>query len=223
MPLCESSASADGAPAGPQPAECDRSASNSSSTNDEAIPPWLSTEKRFIANAVRAGTPFWGVCLGAQLLAASLGGLVTPGARPEVSVGPVQLTRSAANDPVFASVPPVFEALHWHGDTYELPVGAVRLASSAQHEQQAFVFGRAYALQFHLEVTPALAQEWIRVPAYVQSLEQVMGASGSSRLLEQLAQASSSAIPLARELFGLWLDHVVGVSSRRGCGVRESI
>jgi GMP synthase (glutamine-hydrolysing) len=191
-------------------------------TYDEAIHPWLGAEKRFIANAVRAGTPYWGVCLGAQLLAASLGGMVTPGALPEVGVGQVQLTHSAASDPVFASAPPVFEALHWHGDTYELPPGAVGLASSAQYEQQAFVFGRAYALQFHLEVTPALAHEWIQVPAYVHSLEEVMGKGATSRLLEQVARTSSSAIPLARELFGRWLDHVVGVAATRGRGVRQS-
>jgi GMP synthase (glutamine-hydrolysing) len=177
---------------------------------DEAIHPWLSAEKRFIANAVRAGTPYWGVCLGAQLLAASLGGMVMAGALPEVGVGRVQLTHSAASDPVFASAPPVFQALHWHSDTYELPPGAIRLAGSAQYEQQAFVLDRAYALQFHLEVTPALAQEWIKVPTYLHSLEGALGAGGRSRLLERLAQTSSSAIPLARELFGRWLDHVVG-------------
>lgn len=192
-------------------------------TYDEAAHPWLGAEKRFIADAVRAGTPFWGVCLGAQLLAASLGGMVVPGALPEVGVGRVQLAAGAASDPVFASAPPVFEALHWHGDTYELPPGAVRLASSEQYAQQAFVSDRAYGLQFHLEVTPALAGEWLQVPAYLHSLQEVTGAGGSDRLLAQLARTSSGAIGLARELFGRWLDHVVGVSSRPGLGVQQSI
>jgi GMP synthase-like glutamine amidotransferase len=176
---------------------------------DETAYRWLAAEKRFIAGAVRAGTPYWGVCLGAQLLAASLGARVTPGARPEVGVGPVELTESGAGDPVFCSAPPAFDALHWHGDTYELPEGATRLASSASYEQQAFAFDRAYALQFHLEVTPALVRDWIEVPAYLESLEEVMGPGASERLLEQLARASATAIPLARELFGRWLDRVV--------------
>jgi GMP synthase (glutamine-hydrolysing) len=181
-------------------------------TYDDAAHTWLTAEKRFIASAVRAGTPYWGVCLGAQLLAASLGVAVGPGALPEVGVGRVQLTDAAMGDPVFAFAPPAFDALHWHGDTYELPAGAVRLASSARYEQQAFVFERAYALQFHLEVTAALAEQWLQVPAYLESLERVMGVGNAPVLLEQVARVSSSAIPLARELFGRWLDVVVGVS-----------
>jgi GMP synthase-like glutamine amidotransferase len=180
-------------------------------TYDEDSHPWLASEKRFIASAVRAGRPYWGVCLGAQLLAASLDATVTAGPRAEVGVGPVELTDGAATDPVFASAPVRFQALHWHGDTYELPAGAVRLAGSAQYEQQAFVFKRAYALQFHLEVTPALAREWIGVPAYRRSLEQVMDTGGASLLLEDLARASSESISLARRLFGRWLELVVNL------------
>lgn len=176
---------------------------------EEADHRWLDAEKSFIASAVRAGTPYWGVCLGAQLLATSLGGRVTPGALPEVGVAGVQLTGSAASDPVFSCAPATFDALHWHADTYQLPAGATRLAFSAEYEQQAFVFDRAYALQFHLEVTPTLAGEWIEVPAYLESLEQVMGPGAGDRLLEQLARTSATAIPLARELFGRWLDRVV--------------
>jgi GMP synthase (glutamine-hydrolysing) len=170
---------------------------------------WLDAEKRFIASAVRAGIPYWGVCLGAQLLAASLGGRVTPGALPEVGVGRVQLTGSAASDPVFSCAPSVFDALHWHGDTYTLPTGATRLAFSPRYKQQAFVFDRAYALQFHLEVTPALARDWLEVPAYLESLERVMGPGAGAHLLDELARTSAGAIPLARELFGRWLDRVV--------------
>jgi GMP synthase (glutamine-hydrolysing) len=182
-------------------------------TYDEAAFPWLSAEKRFIAQAVRGGTPYWGVCLGAQLLAASLGSAVAPGPLPEVGVGPVRLTGGAATDPVFASAPAVFEALHWHGDTYELPDGAVRLAGSTQYEQQAFVFQRAYGLQFHLEVSAALAQEWLEVPAYIDSLERVIGAGQASVLLERVASASAGATSLARTLFGRWLEEVVGISA----------
>jgi GMP synthase (glutamine-hydrolysing) len=174
---------------------------------DDALYPWLTDEKRLIAEAVRAGAPYWGVCLGAQLLAASLGAAVTPGERPEVGVAPVTLTPEATADPVFCAAPPAFEALHWHGDTYDLPTGATRLAGSAQYEQQAFVFGRAYALQFHLEVPATLAGDWVRVPAYRDSLEQVMG---------RLAAVERRTTALARLLFGRWLQQVAELDAGRG-------
>lgn len=182
---------------------------------DDALYPWLAPEKRLIAEAVRAGKPFWGVCLGAQLLAASLGASVTPGPAPEVGVLPVELTTAAADDPVFAAAPPKFQAFHWHGDTYELPPGAVQLARSERYEQQAFVFANAYALQFHLEVTSALVAKWGAVPAYAQSLERLPGGESLPELLNQLAGVQQSAVALARELFARWLVHVVsaGVSA----------
>jgi GMP synthase (glutamine-hydrolysing) len=181
---------------------------------EETLHPWLGPEKRLIAEAVRAGMPFWGVCLGAQLLAASLGASVAPGPQPEVGVLPVTPTAQAAGDPVFAAAPASFPAFHWHGDTYELPPGAVRLARSELYEQQAFVFARAYALQFHLEVTRALVAEWGAVPAYADSLERLPGASLPA-LLEQLERVQDAAVALARRLFARWLTHVVGVPAAR--------
>jgi GMP synthase-like glutamine amidotransferase len=173
--------------------------------------PWLTAEKRLIADAVRAGRPYWGVCLGAQLLAASLGAAVAPGPRPELGVLPVRLTTAAAGDPVFAGAPAEFATLQWHGDTYELPAGAVRLAGSELYEQQAFVIDRAYALQFHLEVDARLAAEWMAIPDYVDELERLGGAGTPAALLEQVSLIEPQSVPLARALFGRWLVEVVGV------------
>ncbi|MGD0454985.1 MAG: type 1 glutamine amidotransferase [Solirubrobacteraceae bacterium] len=182
---------------------------------DDALLPWLGLEKRLIAEAVRAGKPFWGVCLGAQLLAASLGADVAPGAVPEVGVLPVQLTGEAAADPVFSVAPASFDAFHWHGDTYELPRGAVHLARSQLYQQQAFVFANAYALQFHLEVTPALVAGWGAVPAYADGLQRLPGVTLPG-LLEQVGGVERTAVALARELFARWLVHVVGVPAAAG-------
>lgn len=173
--------------------------------------PWLEDEMRLIAEAARAGKPFWGVCLGAQLLAASLGASVHPGPQPEVGVLPVQLTPAAASDPVFSAAPSSFPAFHWHGDTYDLPDGAVHLARSELYEQQAFVFRNAYALQFHLEVSSAMVAEWGQVSAYAASLERLPGEDPLADLVERAAAVESSAIPLARELFARWLLDIVGV------------
>ncbi len=174
--------------------------------------PWLTDEKRLIAAAVRAGKPVWGVCLGAQLLAASLGAEVAPGGEPEVGVLPVCLTVAAAEDPVFSLCPPRFLALQWHADTYALPTGAVQLARSAHYEQQAFVIGRAYAIQFHIEVSATLAREWGRVPAYADSLEAILGENALPRLIDQLKAQEMEMTGLARRLFAAWLEHVVGLS-----------
>jgi GMP synthase (glutamine-hydrolysing) len=182
------------------------------SANDDATYPWLTPEKRLIAEAVRAGTPYWGVCLGAQLLAASLGAGVARGPRAELGVLPVELTAAAASDPVFAAAPASFPTLQWHGETYELPPGAVQLARSAQYEQQAFVLGRAYALQFHLEVDLELAREWMKIPAFVEELERVEGAHAPSALLSEMEHAERASVPLARELFARWLVRVVGIA-----------
>jgi GMP synthase (glutamine-hydrolysing) len=178
---------------------------------EDALHPWLGPEKRLIAEAVAAGKPYWGVCLGAQLLAASLGARVGPGPATELGVLAVQLTDAAAADPVFADAPSAFSSLQWHGDTFELPAGAIQLARSNLYEQQAFVVGRAYALQFHLEVTSQLALQWMEIPAYVQEVEELRGAGATEALIEQVRACESQTVPLARGLFGNWLERVVGI------------
>ena len=180
---------------------------------DDERHPWLVHERRLIADAVAAGKPYWGVCLGAQLLAASLGGRALRGPAPELGVMPVELTDAAADDPVFASAPRRIATLQWHGDTYELPAGAVQLARSASYEQQAFALGGAYALQFHLEVDGALAERWMAIPDYVRELEELDGPGAPARMLEQVRAEEARSVPLARELFGRWLELVVGFES----------
>jgi GMP synthase (glutamine-hydrolysing) len=177
--------------------------------------PWLRAEKRLIADAVHNDCPYWGVCLGSQLLAASLGAPVFPGPAAEVGVLPVFTTAAAVDDPVFAEAPPEFAALQWHGDTFELPDGAVQLARSDAYEQQAFVFKRAYALQFHIEIDAALATEWGDVPAYAQSLTELLGPGALPTLIEQVRGSEAVSTGLARHLFGRWLERVVGLSKAR--------
>ena len=186
-----------------------------SAGDDDALP-WLTEEKRLIAEAVRAGTPFWGVCLGVQLLAASLAARVYPGPAPEVGILPVTLTEDARSDPVFGALPDEIPTLQWHGDTFDLPPGAVRLAGSPAYPNQAFRVGRAYGVQFHLEVSPALAREWAEVPEYAVSLERVLGRGALGRLIEELEGESDRMAQHATRLFERWLDHVVApVSAAR--------
>jgi GMP synthase (glutamine-hydrolysing) len=180
------------------------------SANDDALLPWLGAEKRLISDAVRAGVPYWGVCLGVQLLAAALGARVTAGPSPEVGLLSVHLTEEAASDPVFAGAPTELVTLQWHGDTFELPDGAARLASSPAYENQAFRFGRAYGVQFHLEVSAEMAREWAEVPAYVESLERTLGVEEAPAFLRSIEERTDEMRAMGRAVFTRWVDRVVG-------------
>jgi GMP synthase-like glutamine amidotransferase len=123
--------------------------------------PWLETERRWIRRTVEEGVPVLGVCLGAQQLAAALGAAVTTGPSPEIGVDEVELTAEGRTDPVLGPEGDRVSVIQWHGDTFEIPDGAVRLASGARYRNQAFRYGRvAYGLQFHIEVDQAMADAW---------------------------------------------------------------
>jgi GMP synthase (glutamine-hydrolysing) len=179
------------------------------SVNDEDELTWLTDEKRLIGDAVRVGTPYWGVCLGVQLLASALGAPVYPGREPEVGLLPVELTAAGRADPVFGDLPSELVTLQWHGDTYDLPEGAVRLARSPAYPNQAFRLERAYGVQFHLEVSPAMAREWAEVPEYIASLEQTLGVEKAPEFLAAIETSSEEMRTLAYPLFERWLDRVV--------------
>jgi GMP synthase-like glutamine amidotransferase len=176
---------------------------------EEGDHPWLTAEKALIRAAAEAGQPVWGVCLGAQLLASALGADAYPGPGAEVGLLPVELTEAAAVDPVFRDAPRTFPTLQWHGDTFDLPDGATLLASSPAYRNQAFVYRRAYGLQFHLEVSPELAAQWGQVPAYAESLERILGPGALERLVAEVEAHAGTTVPLARQVFGRWLESVV--------------
>jgi GMP synthase-like glutamine amidotransferase len=114
--------------------------------------PWLPTEKRFIGEAMAAGKPMLGICLGAQLIAAVLGGKVHQNDEKEIGWWPVHLSDRSAP---FSTFPEWLTVMHWHGDTFTLPPGARRVAQSEGCANQAFVHGdRVVGLQFHLEQGP---------------------------------------------------------------------
>jgi GMP synthase (glutamine-hydrolysing) len=128
--------------------------------------PYLVSEALLLDRAIRANKAVLGVCLGAQMLAHVLGARVYPGKKKEIGWYNVRLSAEGASDPVMSplAIPGTADArvFQWHGDTFDLPKDAVRLASSELYPNQAFRFkDRVYALQFHIEVTPGTVRGWL--------------------------------------------------------------
>ncbi|MFD1210608.1 type 1 glutamine amidotransferase [Arthrobacter sp. GCM10027362] len=175
--------------------------------NDGGQLPWIDEEIAFLRAAVAAGTPVWGVCLGAQLLAAALGARVQAGPRPEVGVLPVRLTGDGAADPVWGGLPVSFPVLQWHSDTFELPAESVLLASSPQYPHQLFRHGNSYGVQFHLEADAALAGQWLGIEDYRQALEQVLGPGAAPDVLAALRQVEAGMVQHAQSAIRRWLEN----------------
>jgi len=125
--------------------------------------PELEVECRWIREAVGAGMPVLGLCLGGQLIARVLGAEVRRARQKEIGFFPVTLTGEGVGDSLAGVFPVSFGAAHWHGDVFELPAGAVRLASSAMTPNQMFrAGGNVYGFQFHPEMTAGLFEELVR-------------------------------------------------------------
>ena len=118
---------------------------------DETTHPWLVAEKKFVREAIDQGVAVLGVCLGAQLIADVMGARIFPNEFKEVGWLPIEAVDGGEDSFAF---PERMMAFHWHGDTFDLPVGALRLARSEGCENQAFQLGKnVIGLQFHLETT----------------------------------------------------------------------
>ncbi|MBN1589011.1 MAG: type 1 glutamine amidotransferase [Pirellulales bacterium] len=127
--------------------------------------PFLAPEVDWIRQAVGRELPVLGICLGSQLLAKALGATVRPNGRKEIGWYSIELTEVAEHDSLFAGCAAKQTVYQFHGDTFTLPRGAVHLAQSPWCKNQAFRFGRhAYGLQFHIEVTRQMAEDWLAQP-----------------------------------------------------------
>ena len=121
------------------------------SANDERVLPWLAPEIARVGDAIASDKIVLGVCLGAQIIAKALGAKVYKGAQKEIGWFPV---RAEAAHALFEGLPGEFMAFHWHGETFDLPARAERLASTPGTANQAFAVGKkVLGLQFHMEAT----------------------------------------------------------------------
>jgi GMP synthase-like glutamine amidotransferase len=159
---------------------------------DDAQYPWLAAEKEHIRAAIDAGKAVLGICLGAQLIAASLGAEVLPHTHKEIGWFPVSMTAAGVAHPLFAGINPAMTVFHWHGDRFDIPAGAQHLMSSTGCDNQAFAYGeKVLALQFHLEMDVAAVEGLIgacgrelKQGAWIQNADWLvqLAESGKTRL-----------------------------------------
>lgn len=152
------------------------------SIHDEFEHVWLKAEKWFVKQVIEAGKPVLGICLGAQLIAATLGGTVSKGKEKEIGWFPVTLSPEFSASDLGKRFPETMNVFHWHGETFSIPDGAVRVASSEACENQGFIYNeRVVGLQFHLETTRISAesiisnsrQELVEAP-FIQNEEEML-------------------------------------------------
>ncbi|MBE1446794.1 type 1 glutamine amidotransferase [Paenibacillus sp. OAS669] len=151
--------------------------------------PWLQSEKAFIREAVESGRKVLGICLGAQMLAEVLGGRVYRS--PHKEIGWHLVKRNGTQHPLLEGVPDDFYSFHWHGDCFDIPAGAVSLASSEACRHQAFTYGEhVLGLQFHLETTEGCMTTMLE--RWQHELVEAPWIQKAERILEQTERTQAS-------------------------------
>jgi GMP synthase (glutamine-hydrolysing) len=167
--------------------------------------PFLTGEVALVERRLARERPTLGICLGSQLMARALGSRVYPGATKEIGWGPVELTAAGRSSCLAPLSTENALVLHWHGDTFDLPHGAVRLAFNTHYENQAFAHGaHALALQFHIEADPRRLEQW-----YVgHTVELAVAGLSVPALRAQTADLAERARVQAREILTAWLQQI---------------
>ncbi len=164
--------------------------------------PFLSAEIALLEYRLSRNLPTVGICLGSQLMAKALGARVFKGHVKEIGWGPLNLTEEGRSSCLSALQGDDAVVLHWHGDTFDLPPGATRLASNPNYDNQAFAFGRnALALQFHLEADPRQLEEWFVGHAVELAAAEISIAD----LRTTTRQHANGLAQRADRVFGSWL------------------
>jgi GMP synthase (glutamine-hydrolysing) len=166
--------------------------------------PFLKREVAYIRKAIEARKPVLGICLGAQLVAHALGAKVYPQKKKEIGWYRIHLTSEGKRDPLLRGSPPSPWVFHWHGDTFDLPPKAHRLASSSLCANQAFRFARhVYGLQYHLEVDAPMIREWLAVPGAKNDLKSV-GPGTGQHIRKDLSHRIPGLHQIAEPFFDRW-------------------
>jgi len=169
--------------------------------------PHLDTEVRLIRKMMEQEAPILGICLGAQLIAKSLGATVRTNPEKEIGWYDISLTEAGKRDPVMGHLVDTRPIFEWHGDTYDLPEGAVHLATSPTCANQAFRVGtNVYGFQFHMEVDAALIERWLNTPVYQAEIAATDGRIDPDVIRAETAKHIDDLTALSEQVFDSFLD-----------------
>lgn len=174
------------------------------SVNDDL--PWIAPTLNLIRQAVAADIPVLGHCLGGQLIAKALGGVIGPNPVKEIGWGAVQVLDAPEARHWFGDIR-TFQAFHWHGETFSLPPGAVRILASAHCANQAYALGKHLGMQCHVEMTRSMIEQWCEVGA--EEITAAITSPAVQKPAQMLAAADALLAPLnqvAETLYARWLE-----------------
>jgi GMP synthase-like glutamine amidotransferase len=173
--------------------------------------PWIAPELKLIRTAANGGVPLLGHCLGGQLMAKALGGEVTRNPVKEIGWGRVDVLQNVAAAGWFGAQLKSFDSFHWHGETYSIPPGATRIASSPWCENQAFVLGPHLGMQCHVEMTPELIRAWCQDwEKEVESLaRRTQSVQTPAQMMESLEEKTRALNRVADRLYEQWTKGLV--------------
>lgn len=176
------------------------------SVNDNL--PWIPQELRLIAGAAEAGVAVVGHCLGGQLMAKALGGVVTRNPVREIGWGRVDVVDHPLAHAWFDGLPAAFDCFHWHGETFSIPPGAARVLWSRYCENQAFVLGPHLAMQCHVEMTAALIHRWCKDwGKEVTSLaEKTASVQAPEEMTDEIDQKVGALHTVADRIYDRWIE-----------------
>ena len=169
--------------------------------------PHLTSELEALRSALDHNIPIMGICLGAQLLAKTLGAEVSRCPEKEIGWYDVTPTKEGLEDPVLGHFQRTRKIFEWHGDAFANPPGAIRLAESKAWANQAYRYGdNAYGFQFHLEVDEALVHRWLSTPRYLKELSSLKGRTDPETIRRETTLYIEELKALSQNVFGSFLD-----------------
>jgi GMP synthase-like glutamine amidotransferase len=169
---------------------------------------WIEGELKLIRKAIDIDLPIMGVCFGAQLISRALGGEISRGKGMEIGWRPVYMQVTNERDNWLKGIPLEFTAFHWHADTYTLPRQSLHLMKSDCFDQQGFIMGNHLGMQFHLEMTREMVENWIERYGSDLLLDSVCSQSAGA-ILTCIDQRIAELHKISDMIYGKWVERVV--------------